>query len=83
MKGLLGWVLLERNKKNMGNEVPVQFWKEMYADSRLMHLKINVIAKELENPFLPRPTTIVNMGVVPTDGGFGMPTGNQVLYSTH
>ena len=46
--------LFEREEKERGDEVPLAFWKELYADTRLLHMKIDSIGKDLGIPYLAR-----------------------------
>ena len=54
IKGLMGWILLERKEKEHGDVVPIEFWKELYVDTQLLHMKINVVGRKHGIPFLSK-----------------------------
>ena len=54
MKGILARVLLDKDEKTKGDEVPIQCFKEPLADAKLMHKKIDVISHHLGILFLQR-----------------------------
>ena len=58
-KGLLGRVLMEHEGKDRGDELPVSFWKELYVDTWLMHMKVDVTAKELGITLISRVGLVV------------------------
>ena len=45
-------ILFEREEKEGGDDSPIAFWKEFYTDTRLLHMKINAIGKEVGVSFL-------------------------------
>ena len=60
VKGLLDHVLLEREEKDKEDEVPMAFWHELYADTRFLHMQIDVIGNESCLPFLQQLGVVGN-----------------------
>ena len=56
VKGILGCLLLEKDEKGKGDEVPMHFWKAPHDDTCLMHKKMDIIMNRLGIPFLPSPS---------------------------
>ena len=75
-------VLFEREEKEGGDDIPMAFWKELYANTRLMHMNIDIIGKDIWVPYLPSMGyfalglgMVVNQGGVVRDRGAPPPTG--------
>ena len=54
MKGVHGWIILEKEEKHNGDEIPGQCWKDHYANSQIMDKKLDAISFQLGVPFLYR-----------------------------
>ena len=55
-------MLLEWEQRQHAKEISVAFWKELYANSRMPHMRIDVVGKELGILFLPQLGVVALMG---------------------